>query len=181
MFKIGAFQRNLSKIFLKVLNIYLVQKIFHKIRIVMLRCNISQYLTKMLQQYFNCNEILEIFLSRFCNILCYVGKHRWSARWSARNYNVVYTPVQLKHQNDSRETKRKDTKRTTVRTVQLWRLSWNGSGFRLLSQSLRRWTFRTRFPEDSFLGNSREFIGNTSLVMLRVLDLYTSKNVVYRQ
>ena len=27
----------------------------------------------MLRQYFNCNEGLEIFLTCFCNILCYVG------------------------------------------------------------------------------------------------------------
>ena len=27
----------------------------------------------MLRQYFNCNERLEIFLTFFCNILCYVG------------------------------------------------------------------------------------------------------------
>ena len=27
----------------------------------------------MLRQYFNCNEKLEIFLTCFCNILCYVG------------------------------------------------------------------------------------------------------------
>ena len=27
----------------------------------------------MLRQYFNCNERLEIFLTNFCNILCYVG------------------------------------------------------------------------------------------------------------
>ena len=27
----------------------------------------------MLRQYFNCNERLEIFLTCFCNILCYVG------------------------------------------------------------------------------------------------------------
>ena len=33
-----------------------------------------QYLTKMLRQYLNCNEILEIFLTSFCNILCYVGR-----------------------------------------------------------------------------------------------------------
>ena len=39
----------------------------------MLRWNILQYLTKILRQYFNCNEILEIFLTSFCNILCYVG------------------------------------------------------------------------------------------------------------
>ena len=39
----------------------------------MLRWNILQYLKKMLRQYFNCNEILEIFLTSFCNILCYVG------------------------------------------------------------------------------------------------------------
>ena len=28
----------------------------------------------MLRQYFNCNERLEIFLTCFCNILCYVGR-----------------------------------------------------------------------------------------------------------
>ena len=27
----------------------------------------------MLRQYFNCNGRLEIFLTYFCNILCYVG------------------------------------------------------------------------------------------------------------
>ena len=27
----------------------------------------------MLRQYFNCNERLELFLTCFCNILCYVG------------------------------------------------------------------------------------------------------------
>ena len=27
----------------------------------------------MLRQYFNCNERLEIFLTCFCNTLCYVG------------------------------------------------------------------------------------------------------------
>ena len=59
--------------FLKILNIYLVLKIFQKVRIVMLRWNILQYLTKILRQYFNYDEILEIFLTCFCNILCYVG------------------------------------------------------------------------------------------------------------
>ena len=39
----------------------------------MLRLNILQYLTEMLRQYFNCNGILEVFLTSFCNILCYVG------------------------------------------------------------------------------------------------------------
>ena len=38
----------------------------------MLQCNILQYLTKILRQFFNCNERLEIFLKCFCNILCYV-------------------------------------------------------------------------------------------------------------
>ena len=28
----------------------------------------------MLRQYFNCNERLEIFLTCFCNIMCYLGK-----------------------------------------------------------------------------------------------------------
>ena len=41
----------------------------------MLRLNILHYLTKMLRQYFHCNEILEIFLKSFCNILGYVGPH----------------------------------------------------------------------------------------------------------
>ena len=31
----------------------------------------------MLRQYLNCNEILEIFLTSFCNILCYVGIFLW--------------------------------------------------------------------------------------------------------
>ena len=71
--KTGTFQRNISTIFLKVLNIYLFSKIFQKVEIVMLRWNILQYLTKMLRQHFNCNKTEEIFLTSFCNILCYVG------------------------------------------------------------------------------------------------------------
>ena len=74
MCKIGTFQRNLSTIFLNLLNIYLFSKIFQKIKIVILRWNILQYLTKKLRQYFNCNKILEIFLTCICNILCYVGR-----------------------------------------------------------------------------------------------------------
>ena len=31
-------------------------------------------------QYFNCNERLEIFLTSFCNILCYVGGLRYRLR-----------------------------------------------------------------------------------------------------
>ena len=73
MCKIGTFQGNLSIIFLRILNIYLFLKIFQKVEFLMLRWNILQYLTKMLRQYLNCNEILEIFLTSFCNILCYVG------------------------------------------------------------------------------------------------------------
>ena len=71
--KIGTFQGNFSKISLKVLNIYLISKIFQKVQIVMLGWNILQYLTKISRRYFNCSEILEIFLASFCNILCYVG------------------------------------------------------------------------------------------------------------
>ena len=71
--KIDTFQRNLSRIFLKVLNICLFTKIFQKFKIVMLQGNILQFLTKMLQEYFNCNERFKIFLTCFCNILCYVG------------------------------------------------------------------------------------------------------------
>ena len=37
MCKIGIFQQNLSTIFLKVLNINLILKIFQKVKIVMLR------------------------------------------------------------------------------------------------------------------------------------------------
>ena len=29
----------------------------------------------MLREYFSCNERLEIFLTCFCNILCYVGSN----------------------------------------------------------------------------------------------------------
>ena len=42
----------------------------------MLRWNILQYLKKMLRKYFSSNERLEIFLTCFCNILCYVGRKR---------------------------------------------------------------------------------------------------------
>ena len=51
-------------------------KIFQKVEIIMLRWNILQYLTKIMRQYANCNEILEMFLTSFCNILCYVGIKR---------------------------------------------------------------------------------------------------------
>ena len=46
MCKIGTFQRNLSTIFLKLLNIYLFSKILQKAKIVKLRWNILQYLTE---------------------------------------------------------------------------------------------------------------------------------------
>ena len=48
--------------------------VYKNIKIVMLQWNILQYLTTILRQYFNCNERLEIFLTCFCNILCYVGE-----------------------------------------------------------------------------------------------------------
>ena len=64
---------NLFTIFLKLLNLYLFSKIFQKVKTAMLRKKIWQYLTKILRQYFSCNERLEIFLTCFCNILCYVG------------------------------------------------------------------------------------------------------------
>ena len=73
MCKIEISQRNLSTIFLKLLNIYLFSKIFHKDKIVMLRWNMSQFLKKILREYFSCNERFEIFLTYCCNILCYVG------------------------------------------------------------------------------------------------------------
>ena len=58
----------LSTIFLKVLNIHFFTKIFQNVEILMF-----QQLTKILRRYFNCNWRLEIFLTRLCNILCYVG------------------------------------------------------------------------------------------------------------
>ena len=90
MCKISACQRNLSTIFLKVINNYLILNIFQKVTIVMLRWNISRYLMKMLRQYFNCNEILDIFLTCFCNIqLCHwafflVISNRALEKWSKR-------------------------------------------------------------------------------------------------
>ena len=72
MSKIEKFQRNLSTIFIKLLNIYTFSKIFQKVKIATLRWNILQYLKKM-SEYFSCNERLEIFLTCFWNILCYVG------------------------------------------------------------------------------------------------------------
>ena len=79
VWKIGTFQGNLSTIFLKVLNIYLFSKIFQKVEIA------------MLQQYFNCNEILEIFLTSFCNILCYRRKKTslGESRVGSQSYNPI--------------------------------------------------------------------------------------------
>ena len=51
----------------------LISTLFQTVKIVMMGWIIFQYLAEMLQQYFNCNEILELSLTRFCNILCYVG------------------------------------------------------------------------------------------------------------
>ena len=79
--KIGTFQRNLCTIFLKVLNIYLFLKIFQKVDILMLWRNILQYFERILRKYFNCNEILEIFLTSFCNIMCYVGHYPSCLIW----------------------------------------------------------------------------------------------------
>ena len=73
MCKIGTFQQNFFTIFLEVLNDYLLSKKFQKVEILMLWWNIFQYFTRMLRQYFNCNKILKIFLTCFCNIQCYVG------------------------------------------------------------------------------------------------------------
>ena len=36
----------------------------------------------MLRQYFNCNKRLEIFLTCFCNILCYVGYYLLYPIWT---------------------------------------------------------------------------------------------------
>ena len=88
MCKIGTFQRNLSTIFSKLLDIYLFSELFQKVEIVMLRWNILLYLTKMLRQYFSCNERLERFLTCFCNILCYVGFFRTDGR--EKVYNLIF-------------------------------------------------------------------------------------------
>ena len=61
----------------------------------MLRWNILQYLTKMMRQYFSGNERLDMFLTCFCNILCYVWiprKKRVSERVLQRvvhRYNLI--------------------------------------------------------------------------------------------
>ena len=91
MCKIVIFQWNLSTIFVKLLNIDLFSKIFYKVKIVMLWWNILQYLTKMLRQYFICNERLEIFLTCIWNILCYVGSKTFQK----------YIPKNLKRNSES--------------------------------------------------------------------------------
>ena len=86
MCKIGTFQGNLSTIFLKLLNIYLFSKIFQKVKTVMLWWNILQYFKNMLRQYFNCNEVLGIFLTCFYNILCYVH---------GENFMAIFTTLSM--------------------------------------------------------------------------------------
>ena len=92
MCTIVTFQRNLSTIFLNLLNIHLFSKIFQKVKIVMQRWNTLQYLTKILRQYFNCNEILEIFLICFCNILSmWVTIVLWMKRIAIKyEYNNIF-------------------------------------------------------------------------------------------
>ena len=98
MCKIGTFQWNLPTIFLKLLNIYFFSKIFQKVKIVTLRWNILQYLTKLLRQYFFRNERLELFLTCFYNIRCYVGYYRIS------NYYILVTLQQCFCSADIRRT-----------------------------------------------------------------------------
>ena len=64
--------------------------IFQKVKIVMLRSNILQYFTKRLKQYFNCNEGLEIFLTCFWNILCYVGDHAKPWKNIKQDSSILY-------------------------------------------------------------------------------------------
>ena len=59
----------------------------------MLQWNILQYLTKILRQYFNCNERLEKFLTCFCNILCYV--------WISLNKIDKAVPAETKEPDNS--------------------------------------------------------------------------------
>ena len=48
----------------------------------------------MLRQYFNCNERLEIFLTCFCDILCYVGPHSTERfRQYCRNITWKYCKI----------------------------------------------------------------------------------------
>ena len=61
MCKIRVLQRNLSTIFLRVLNIHLFLNIFQKVRIVMLRWNILQYPTEFSLQW-NIKNIFYLFL-----------------------------------------------------------------------------------------------------------------------
>ena len=70
MCKISTFQRNISTIFLKILNIYLFSKIFQKVKIVMLRWNILQYLTKMLRQYISIAIKYRKYSWHFSAIFC---------------------------------------------------------------------------------------------------------------
>ena len=55
----------------------------------------------MLRQYFNCNERLEIFLTCFCNILCYVGGGpEWVANVPRDLLFIPVGPVSM-HKSDS--------------------------------------------------------------------------------
>ena len=56
MCKIGTFHRNLSTLFMKVLNIYLFSKIFEKVEIVMLQWNIGNIPDIFLQYSVLCEE-----------------------------------------------------------------------------------------------------------------------------
>ena len=68
MCKIGTFWRNLSTKFLKILNIYLVLKIFQKVRIVMFS---TKYFT-IFQLQWNIRNISDIFLQY--SVLCGLGQ-----------------------------------------------------------------------------------------------------------
>ena len=46
---------------------------------------------KMLRQYLNCNERLEIFLTCLCNILCYVGKNK--PQYERLKYVALYDTI----------------------------------------------------------------------------------------
>ena len=68
-------QRNLFKtICLKILNIYLYEyfAIFNYTNVHLYNFNYIIFIYINILQYFDCNEILEIFVTCFCNILCSV-------------------------------------------------------------------------------------------------------------
>ena len=51
----------------------------------------------MLREYFSCNEISEIFLTCFCNILCYVGNCRYDWAKHRQGYKIFHRTDTVHH------------------------------------------------------------------------------------